>query len=84
MPCIEDDGTRTVTISRNLPGYIQEIFPFIKVAGTCCVMSAILIAQLLKTKSVSIKYTAASDYYFSICACGQIHSVGKNLALAGR
>lgn len=50
----------------------------------CCVMSAILIAQLLKTKSVSVKYTAASNYYFSICACGQIHSVGKNLALAGR
>lgn len=62
----------------------QDIFPFRKVAGTCWVMSVILIAQLLKTKSTTIKSTAASDYYISICACGQIHTVGKNLALAGR
>lgn len=61
----------------------QDIFTFRNVAGMCCVMLATLIAQLLKTKSVSIKYTAASDCYFSICACGQTHTVGKNLALAG-
>lgn len=62
----------------------QDMFPFRKVTGMCCVMLATLIAQLLKTKSASIKCTAASDYYFSICACGQIHTAGKNLALAGR
>jgi len=62
----------------------QDIFPFRKVAGMCWVMSGILIAQRLKTKSTTIKSTAASDYCISICSCGQIHTIGKNLALAGR
>lgn len=62
----------------------QDIFPFRKVAGICWVVYVSMVSQLLKTKSTSIKSTAASDYYISICSCGQIHTVGKNLALAGR